>query len=172
MWGEGHVELIEIPTENELNDNIGAFWVPEKLPDPGKPVSYSYTMLWHGLEPSRPPGGRVVATRIGSGKQAGSKKFVIDFWGGSLQALPADTPLTAAITVDERVKLLEQQLYKNRVTGGWRLVFEIQLPEPGSLDIVLPNRPRPYELRAFLRNGMDVLTETWSYAFESWGPTL
>lgn len=165
-WGQGHVELVEIPTDSELNDNINAFWVPENLPDPGKPVTYGYTMLWYGSDPSRPPGGRVEATRVGSTKKPGSKRFVVDFAGQSLNALPADTPLTAALTVDERAKLLEQQLYKNRVTGGWRLVFEIQLPEPGSLDAVLPNRPRPYELRAFLRNGENVLTETWSYAFD------
>ena len=83
-----------------------------------------------------------------------------------MNALPADTPLTADLTVDERTRLVGQQLYKNRVTGGWRLVFDIQLPESGSLDAVLPNRPRPYELRAFLRNGEDVLTETWSYAYQ------
>ncbi len=164
MWGEGHVELIEIPTENELNDNITAFWVPEEPPVPGKPATYSYTMLWHSSVDSRPPGGRVVSTRIASGKLEGSKKFVIDFGEGSLPSLPADIPLTVALTVDERAKLLEQQLYKNRVTGGWRLVFEIEIPEAGPL--MLPNRPRPYELRAFLRNGDDVLTETWSYAFE------
>jgi glucans biosynthesis protein len=167
MWGKGRIELIEIPTEGELNDNINAFWVPEELPDPGKPVTYGYTMLWHSSDASRPPGGRVMATRIGAGKQDGSKRFVIDFAGGQLEALPPDTPLTADIHVDERVKLVEQQLYKNRVTGGWRLVFEVQTPEPGSLEFVLPDRARPYELRAFLRNAEDVLTETWSYALES-----
>jgi glucans biosynthesis protein len=27
-WGPGHVELVQIPTENETNDNIVAYWVP------------------------------------------------------------------------------------------------------------------------------------------------
>jgi glucans biosynthesis protein len=166
LWGEGRIELIEIPTESELNDNINAFWVPEDPPGPGKPVTYGYTMLWHSSDASRPPDGRVTATRIAAGKQEGSKRFVIDFAAGRLEALPADTPLTADIHVDERLKLAEQQLYKNRVTGGWRLVFEVQIPEPGSLEFVLPDRARPYELRAFLRNAQDVLTETWSYALE------
>jgi periplasmic glucans biosynthesis protein len=165
-WGDGHVELIGIPTDSELNDNISAYWVPREMPDPGKPATYSYTMRWYSPSALPPPGGWVVGTRVGRGKQEGSKKFVIDFVGRGLEALPSDTPLAAVITLDERTRLLEQQLYKNRVTGGWRLVFQIQIPEPASLDLVLPNRPRPLELRAFLRNGDDVLTETWSYAFE------
>ena len=29
-WGEGAVELVEIPTDSERNDNIVAFWTPAK----------------------------------------------------------------------------------------------------------------------------------------------
>ncbi|MCZ5911237.1 glucan biosynthesis protein, partial [Escherichia coli] len=39
-WGKGKVELVEIPTADETNDNIVAFWTPDTLPDTG---------------PSRPP---------------------------------------------------------------------------------------------------------------------
>lgn len=38
-WGKGTVDLVEIPTADETNDNIVAFWSPEKLPEPGKPFS-------------------------------------------------------------------------------------------------------------------------------------
>ena len=33
-WGDGHVELVEIPTTTELNDNIVAFWVPDETMKP------------------------------------------------------------------------------------------------------------------------------------------
>ncbi len=31
-WGAGRVELVQIPTPDETNDNIVAFWVPDALP--------------------------------------------------------------------------------------------------------------------------------------------
>ena len=35
-WGEGRVELVEIPTKADTNDNIVAYWVPDKPPEPGE----------------------------------------------------------------------------------------------------------------------------------------
>src|SRR6266480_8079722 len=31
-WGAGSVELVEIPTPSDTNDNVVAYWVPEKMP--------------------------------------------------------------------------------------------------------------------------------------------
>ena len=166
-WGQGRVELIQIPTDKEINDNIIAFWIPERLPEKGKPIWFSYRMLWHYPGPSRPPAGRVLATRIAKGRNDKTKMFVIDFAGERLDSLPADKPLTAVVTVEPRAKLVEQQLYKNSATGGWRLVFQITLEDPGSLEKVLPAIRRPViELRAFLKLGENALTETWSYAYQ------
>ena len=166
-WGEGRIELIQIPTDKEINDNIIAFWIPERLPEKGQPIWFSYRMLWHYPGPARPPAGRVVATRIAKGRNDKTKMFVIDFAGERLDSLPADKPLTAVINVEPRAKLIEQQLYKNSVAGGWRLVFQISLEDPGSLEKVLPAIRRPIlELRAFLKLGENALTETWSYAYQ------
>src|SRR5690606_28306652 len=62
-WGTGHVELIEIPTLQDIHDNIVAFWVPDALPPPGEPFEFAYRLSWYGNDPQRPPGGRAVATR-------------------------------------------------------------------------------------------------------------
>jgi glucans biosynthesis protein len=166
-WGEGRVELIQIPTEGEMNDNIIAMWVPASMPPRGEPVNYSYKMHWHFPGSARPPGGYVVSTRIAKGKGDKVRKFVIDFEGGRLESLPADAALTAMISVDSKGKLIEQQLYKNRVTKGWRLVFQVSFEETGSIDRVMPPGKRPAsELRAFLKMGENALTETWSYAYQ------
>jgi glucans biosynthesis protein len=164
-WGKGRIELIQIPTENELNNNITAFWVPEETAGTGEPMTFSYLMSWYFPDGNRPPGGRVIATRTAQGREERIKKFIIDFKGEQLDALPADKPLTAIISVDERTRVLEQQLYKNRITKGWRLVFQIVLEEQAPMDRVLPNKRMPLELRAFLKDGESVLTETWSYPF-------
>ena len=166
-WGPGRVELIQIPTDKEINDNIIAFWVPERLPGKNQPIWFSYRMIWHYPGPSRPPAGHVVATRIAKGRNDKTRMFVIDFAGERLDSLPADKPLTAVVTVEPRAKLIEQQLYKNGATGGWRLAFQIGFEDPSPLEKVLPAIRRPVvELRAFLKLGDNALTETWSYAFQ------
>lgn len=155
-WGKGHVELVELPTNTDINDNIVAYWVPEKPLKPGDSASFAYTLYWYGDDPTRPPGGRVVATRRDWGTQENVQRFVIDFAGPHLATLPADQPPRATVTVaggSSVAELIDQQVVKNPATSGWRLGFAIR-----------PKKNQPVELRAFLANDAGALTETWSYA--------
>jgi glucans biosynthesis protein len=161
------VELIQIPTDKEIYDNIVAFFVPSKIPEKGEPLSFAYRMVWHyATESTRPPAGRVVATRASRTKVDGARKFVVDFAGAQLDTLAADKPVEGVVTVGSGAKFMEQQVYKNRFTGGWRLVFQILADEALSADKDRPKTKDPVELRAFLKLGDNVLTETWSYAYE------
>ena len=153
-WGEGRVELVEIPTKLDTNDNVVTYWVPNHIPEPGRMGAWSYAVYWYGDNPNVSPGGRVVATRRDRGTVEGAHRFVIDFTGKKLESLPADTVLRGVVTVasgDETAQVLDQQVVKNPVTGGWRLTFQIK-----------PLRSDPVELRAFLDQGGNSLTETWS----------
>jgi periplasmic glucans biosynthesis protein len=155
-WGDGHVELVELPTDSDINDNIVAYWVPQRQPKPGEPVSFSYSMYWYGDDPTRPPAGRVVATRQDWGALENVHRFVLDFEGEALKALAGDRPPRGVVTIaggDEAAELVDQHVVKNPVTGGWRLTFQVR-----------PKKAAPVELRAFLERGGQVLTETWSYA--------
>jgi glucans biosynthesis protein len=155
-WGEGRVELVEIPTKSDTNDNIVMYWVPEKQGKPGEPFMFAYTMYWYGDDSTGPPGGHVVATRQDHGPTEGTYRFVIDFAGKQLEALPADTVLRGVVTVasgPDTAELLDQHVVKNVVTGGWRLTFQVR-----------PKQKNAVELRAFLDKGGEALTETWSYA--------
>ena len=61
-WGEGRVELVELPTQDETNDNIVASWVPNEPVEAGKSIPLAYTIT-ASLMPSRlSPGGRVLKT--------------------------------------------------------------------------------------------------------------
>src|SRR5437867_4003588 len=154
-WGAGSVELVEIPTPSDTNDNVVAYWVPQKAPKPGEPAAFSYTLYWYGDDPARPPGGRAVATRRDGGTAKDAQRFVIDFAGKKLAAIPADRVLHGVVTVAggvEAGELLEEHVVKNPFTGGWRLTFQAR-----------PKRREPLELRGFLEQGGDTLTETWSY---------
>jgi len=164
-WGEGRIELVQIPVNEEIIDNIVAYWVPGKAPVPGQPVSFAYTMSWAYAEQIGHPGGRVAATRTAEGmvkihRVKSLRKFVVDFEGGRLEALAAGEPVAAVVDVAQPAVLVETQVEKNRITGGWRLVLLIDtagIPESSQVT--------PVELRAFLTLAGDVLTETWSYTY-------
>lgn len=171
-WGAGHIELIQIPSPNELNDNIVAFWVPEAQIEPGQSLAFAYRLRWQHFEPQRQPTGYVVATRVDNhhpseGEQEDLHRFLVEFEGEALQQLPAETPVQAVIDVGQGAELLESQVIKNPITGGWRLVFQLSEDKAGPIKRVLEaNEAPPIELRAFLRHGADTLTETWSYVFQ------
>ena len=44
QWGEGWVELVEIPTPDETHDNIVAYWQPNRPYEPGQEVVLSYRL--------------------------------------------------------------------------------------------------------------------------------
>jgi glucans biosynthesis protein len=154
-WGAGQVELVQIPTKSDTNDNIAVYWVPDVQPKVGEPYDISYTLAWYGDDPSRPPGGHTIATRRDTGNKDDAQRFVVDFAGKSLEAIPADQVVRGDVTLapdDDVAELLDQHVVKNPATGGWRLTFQLR-----------PKRRTPVQLRAFLDKGTDTLTETWSF---------
>ena len=163
-WGKGWVELVQIPSDDEIYDNIVAYWRPASAPVE-EPFSFSYTLSWHYPDHKRPPAGRVVATRTEPAKTPGIRKFIVDFEGGELERLIPEDKIEGVVNIGSGARLVEQQVYKNVVTGGWRLVFHVQ-PEtdPTAVDKAGPDSKPLVEMRAFLKKGSDILTETWSYA--------
>jgi periplasmic glucans biosynthesis protein len=155
-WGGGRIELVQIPTPDETNDNVVAYFVPDASPPPQQPYDYEYQMLWQKDHETLPSLAYVTQSRRGHGyrrKPDDSIAFVIDFDGDVLRKLPADTPVQGVVSADANVELLETNAYHNDVTNGWRL----------SLRFRRVDDKKPAELRAFLRNGSATLSETWSY---------
>lgn len=151
-WGKGRLKLVLIPTSNETNDNVVAYWIPGTLPAVGEAIDIAYRIHFQSDDPLPALSGRTTATRVGDGDSAGLKRLVVDFAGGKLKELPAAAPINAIITVGEDGELVQQSVVKNLVTGGWRLAFQVKPPKGKAL-----------ELRAFLQHDRDILTETWSY---------
>lgn len=154
-WGAGRVELVQIPTPNEANDNIVAYWVPNTLPPPGTPLDYSYRVLWLKNSDKRPPHGWVVQTRRGHGFVNAANdtiKLTVDFDGPALRKMPVNAPLQADVAIANG-QSTDLTVHRNEATGGWRMVVEVRRQD----------KEKPTELRAFLRNGKEVLSETWNY---------
>src|SRR5690625_36298 len=161
-WGSGAVQLIEIPTDDEIHDNIVAFWVPEEPATAGRALSFDYRLYWAADEPFPAATlARCVATRMGRGGQpgrerpAGVTKFVIEFAGGRLPNLPLGAEPEVAV---EAARGEISYVFAERVPGTerWRAHFDLALAE-GDMDAV--------ELRLYLRLEEEPLTETWLYQF-------
>ena len=158
QWGRGHVELVEIPSPSERNDNLVAYWTPAASPEAGQALDFEYRMHF-GLNPeARLLGGRALATRIGAGgtdvPDHSRRKFVIDFTGQSLKRLNPDAANIEPVCNTSTGEIAQAVAHHNRFTGGWRLFFEL-VPEEG----------QPADLRCFMRRGQDVLTETWVFTW-------
>jgi glucans biosynthesis protein len=86
-WGSGAVELFEIPTEEEIHDNIVAYWKPSLPLKAGHAHNFNYRLTWPNDAPRRWPGAFVHATRSGlvNGPQrsTGAIQYAVDFKGYS-----------------------------------------------------------------------------------------
>ncbi len=163
-WGGGRVELVQIPTRDEIHDNIVAYWVPEQAVAAGERRDFSYRMRWGSGAAYQPPGAHVAATRMSVLDGGLVRKLVIDFDGERLRKLPEQTRLSANISNSEGATVRNVTVQKNPVNHSWRLSFELLIEPVSALEKVLPDTGRPIEVRAFLNHATDVVSETWSYS--------
>ena len=87
-WGQGSIQLVEIPTDDEIHDNIVAMWVSGGCrARPGRRWNSVIACTGRRRSPIPTPLARFVATRLGNGGQAGTsrpkgvRKFMIEFLG-------------------------------------------------------------------------------------------
>jgi glucans biosynthesis protein len=164
-WGTGSVNLIQIPTTRETDDNIVAFWVPDRKPSIKEPYDMSYSLVWSSARLLLPPLGSVTYTNTmhdGDGRI----RFIVEFNGRRLAALASSAKLTASVSAPSGVEVQDVVITKNDVTDGWRLIFKVKTPEKSKVEQILPQEKEAVELRATLQKDGRPLTETWSYAFD------
>lgn len=150
-WAPGLVQLIEIPTDNEINDNVLCYWRPKQGLVAGTEVSFAYRQFWCWQVPDKPPLAFVTSTRIGRGKTQSARRFMVDFVGDVLKASATVSELKALLsTTPGSVANLRIWPYPERKLC--RIGFDL---EPGS-DTVS-------ELRLVLEAGGKPVSETWLY---------
>ncbi|MCX6952471.1 MAG: glucan biosynthesis protein [Verrucomicrobia bacterium] len=157
-WGRGSVRLAELSARDETNDNIVAFWVPERLPPAGEPIEFEYKLHWFS-DQIRPPAGFVTSTRTGQSQthEPELRRFVLDFDGAYLRQQKPDPNVVPEVWVGEGAKLTYKTVQKNPYDNTWRVGFGIKPDGSG----------KPVELRCFLKKSPHVLSETWTYL---WSP--
>jgi periplasmic glucans biosynthesis protein len=159
-WGKGGVELVEIPSDEEIHDNVVAFWVPDAPVQPQKPMTFSYLLSAYTGTTQWPPGGKVIATHFarvvnGTTVVPGVRRVIVDFAGGDLDTLAGAQPLQAAAsaTGGEIDDIRVERLVAN---GVWRVSMRMKT-----------NGDKPVDLRCYLTLYGEALTETWTYL---WAP--
>lgn len=162
-WGKGAVQLIEIPANDETDDNIVAFWNPEKPFKAGEQRTFEYRITTFNAERREEDLATARRTLIGWGGIPGSpekpprslRQFIVDFQGGVLSALDGSQPVKAHLSVS---KGTAKTLTVERLPGnnGWRAAFKLA-----------PDHDNPADMSLYLTLRGRRVTETWSYV---WSP--
>ncbi len=159
-WGEGRIELVEIPTNAEVHDNVVAYWTPNRPIETGQETAFAYRIKALAAGGHLHPGGKVLSTfqaptrASGSAEPAekGARRFLIDFAGGNLAYYQPDPSLVQVVASASNARIVSTSVIPNGHTGGFRAALDVRF-EPG----------QPADLRAYLRAGERALTETWTY---------
>lgn len=166
-WGEGSVQLVEIPTDDEIHDNIVAMWVPKAPAKAGSEHRLKYRLHWSADEPYPTSLARCVATRLGNGGEPGKprpqgvRKFVVEFLGGPLASLPFGVRPEAVLSASRgSFSYVFCEAVPNGVAGHWRAQFDLTT-----------DGDAPVDLRLYLRNGSETLSETWLYQYHPFAPS-
>jgi periplasmic glucans biosynthesis protein len=150
-WGQGVVELVEIPSDREVNDNMVAFWRPHDLLRAKGEYLLNYRLHWCWAPPGEVKLAQTLQTRCGLSFNQKHRQFVIDFVGDSLKELKPDSAPALDVGCDKG-KIISAVTEPNPDVSGWRISIELDTQDN-----------KLVELHARLMQNDRPLTETWVY---------
>jgi glucans biosynthesis protein len=150
-WGDGSVHLVEIPSEEEIHDNVVAYWRPQEPYRKSEKYSFGYRLLWPNHVP-RPPNKAIVQKTLsglahGTERKSGAVRYAVDFVG---PVLSQSRELPQAALSASTGKVGQAVVQRNPNTHGVRVEF-LLLPEGADL----------VELRLELRSESETISEVW-----------
>ena len=165
-WGGGGVELVEIPTPSEFNDNIVASWVPDAPIRAGESRRYRYRLRTFGDRLAAQDLLQVERTREGWDVLPGEaeppprthRRFVVDFGGGegaTGEAGDGAGPGEVEAVVETTAGTVADVVVQPLPAGGWRAAFALR-----------PDGSRRADLRLYLAVDGAPISETWSYLWD------
>jgi periplasmic glucans biosynthesis protein len=150
-WGKGSVHLVEIPIEEEIHDNIVAFWRPEAPYKKGGVYDFGYRITWSNDVPLPWQEAVVVKTLSGLAngqeRKGGAIRYAVDFVGPALKG--REDGLQAVLR-SSAGRVTTPVVLHNPATGGVRVDF---LLNPDDADVI--------ELRLELKNKDKSASEVW-----------
>ena len=149
-WGEGSIDLIELPAPEEINENIVCFWRPKDGLGPGIGHRYRYRMHWCWNPPVENKRATIQQTRVGETK-AGEVAFLLDFANTEACEGCNAASLTANVTASAG-EVRNVRLAPGPAPATQRLRFEY-----------VPAGSDPVDLRAELMADGKPVSETWIF---------
>ncbi|MGE5368551.1 MAG: glucan biosynthesis protein [Chloroflexota bacterium] len=150
-WGEGAMQLVEIPSESENNENIVAYWRPKAQIVGGGQATFAYRQFWCWEPPSRPPLATAIHARAGHGPGVKLRRFVVVFSGDVLADQQKAARLSAALTTSPG-SATNVRTFPDPQAKTCRVVFDVD-----------PAGENYCEIRLVLRADEEPLSETWLY---------
>lgn len=154
-WGPGHVTLLEIPAESQVNQNIIVYWRPRATLPANSETTFSYRQWWCWTPPDKPP--FAVAWRSRSGRVTGApanarrRRFLVEFRGDALADVARFPEVTARVTTIPGT-IVSSRLVLARHEKAARVTFDVDAgAEPHA------------ELRLLLESAGKPISETWLY---------
>ncbi|WP_363349609.1 glucan biosynthesis protein [Methylocystis echinoides] len=150
-WGEGAMQLVEIPSESENNENIVAYWRPKTPLVGGGAATFAYRQFWCWDPPSRPPMAAAVDSRAGHLPGLKRRRFIVVFSGEVLADPQKTARLSAALTTSPG-SATNVRTFLNPQAKTCRVVFDLD-----------PAGENYCEMRLVLHADEEPISETWLY---------
>lgn len=149
-WGQGTVQLVEIPSDSEMNDNIIGYWRPRGTVPAGREIEIAYRQFWCWSLPEKARLATVTSTRIGRASSR-SRRILVAFEGDQFKTpLPkaqVKTELSAAPGTLSNVRT-----YQDTDRKSFQVVFDFDPAGAGAS-----------EMRMQLQVDGKPISETWLY---------
>ncbi|VFU08049.1 glucan biosynthesis protein [Methylocella tundrae] len=150
-WSFGGVQLIEIPSESDVNDNIIAYWRPKQPLNAGSDISFAYRQFWCKVPPERPPLATVSLSRSGRGSSAKRRRFLVEFSGEALSQIKSPEDIWPNLSASPG-SIVSVRTFMSADKMTYRVLFEL---DPGGETFS--------ELRLVLESHQKPISETWIY---------
>ena len=150
-WGEGTVQLIEVPTTTEGTPNIISYWRPAQPIDIGSETRFSLRLLWCWSVPERPNLAIVRSTRMGARQNSRIRRFAVSFTGNDLGRTDIPSSLRIDLTAS-RGTISNAQLWPHPDRKMVRVLFDFD-----------PGNDTSSELRLALIEAGHPVSESWLF---------
>ena len=148
-WSAGGVQLVEIPSVSEANDNIISFWKPKQPLAAGSETFFAYRQFWCWNPPEQPPLAIATQSRSGRGSSSKRRRFVVEFAGDILSAPENSEALKANLSAAPG-SIVAVRTFTSTDKKTCRVLFEID-----------PGNETYCEMRLVLEAGGKPMSETW-----------
>ncbi|QPL49983.1 glucan biosynthesis protein [Alteromonas sp. B31-7] len=160
---KGRLEVVEIPTNSEIHDNIVAFWTPEKPFVSGESLYFSYNLSTVEQNPFVSELASVVRTRQGAAVLPGdefedaslntTRQFSIDFSAPSGFSFNSDT--TKLIVQASNGQVSKQRMHPVADGAEVRATFFLK-----------PKEKQTVDMRAYIEQDGKRISEVWNYVYQ------